>query len=90
MFSPTISLGQPLGARLLLVGELVLVQCVFIFTPILKLELCYILYREMTSLPSFIMVELVKKKRGRGQGINQKLCPIVHFCPGHGLAEGQE
>lgn len=90
MFSLTISLGQPLGARLLLVGELVLVYCVFIFTPILKLELCYVLYREMTCLPSLNMVGLVKKKRERRQGINQKVCPIVHSCPGHGLAGGQE
>ena len=52
MFSLTISLGRPLGARLLLVGELVLVQCIFIFTPNLKLELCYVTHREVTCLLS--------------------------------------
>ena len=59
MFSLTISLGRPLGARLLLVGELV-------------------------------MVGLVKKKRERRWDVNQKICPIVHSCPGHGLAGAQE
>lgn len=52
MFSLTISLGRPLGARLLHVGELVLVQCMFIFTPILKLELYHVMHREVTCLLS--------------------------------------